>query len=208
MTITDIRRGILRQISQASAASSLSHAVAAALRGSDHGMSWRSFPTALKDVRASFGQGPVSERLHARLRNRENLFLTALIIIYLTPIWAFKYFPSQDGPAHINNANIIREYHERALFREYYVLNKDPVPNWFGHLVLAGLMYFMPALVAEKVLLSGYVILLPISVRYVLCAIRPDAGFLTVLTFPFVYNFLLHMGFYNFAYSLAMFFEV
>jgi hypothetical protein len=113
-------------------------------------MRWRSFPTTLKDVRASFGQAPISECLHAGLSNRENLFLTALIIIYLMPIWAFKYFPLQDGPAHINNANIIREYHKRALFREYYVLNKEPVPNWFGHLILAGLMYFMPALVAEK----------------------------------------------------------
>jgi hypothetical protein len=146
------------------------------------------------------------ERLHAGLSDRENLLVTALIIIHLIPIWTFKYFPSQDGPAHINNAKIIHEYHHRTVFREYYILNKDPVPNWFGHLVMAGLMYFMPALVAEKVLLSGYVILLPISIRYVLRTIRPDTGFLTILAFPFIYNFLFHMGFYNFSYSLAMFF--
>ena len=69
-------------------------------------------------------------------------------------------------------------------------------------------MYFLPILVAEKVLLSGYVILLPISMRYALRTIRPDAGFLAILAFPFVYNFLFHMGFYNFSYSLAMFFFV
>jgi hypothetical protein len=101
----------------------------------------------------------ILEPVQARLRSRENLFFTALIIIHLIPIWAFRYFPSQDGPAHINNANIIREYHSRPVFREYYVLNKDLVPNWFGHLVMAGLMYLVPALVAEKILLSGYVIL-------------------------------------------------
>ena len=108
----------------------------------------------------------------------------------------------------MNNATIIREYHDRPVFREYYSLNKNLVPNWVGHLVLAGLMYLMPALVAEKMLLSGYVILLPISLCYVLRTIRPDGAFLTVLIFPFVYNFLLHMGFYNFSDSLVMFFFV
>jgi hypothetical protein len=73
---------------------------------------------------------------------------------------------------------------------------------------MAGLMYLIPALAAEKVLLSGYVILLPISLCYVLRTIRPDGAFLTVLIFPFVYNSLLHMGFYNFSYSLVMFFFV
>jgi hypothetical protein len=85
---------------------------------------------------------------------------------------------------------------------------KDLTPNWVGHLVMAGLMYLIPALVAEKMLLSGYVILLPISICYVLRAIRPDGAFLTVLIFPFVFNALLHMGFYNFSYSLVMFFFV
>jgi len=91
---------------------------------------------------------------------------------------------------------------------KYYRLNTDFVPNWVGHVVLAGLMALMPALVAEKMLLSGYVVLLPISLGYVLRTIRPDGIFLTVLIFPFVYNFLLHMGFYNFSYSLVMFFFV
>ena len=155
-----------------------------------------------------FGQAPGSARVRAGLCNCEKLCFIALIIIHLIPIWTFKYFPSTDGPAHINNANVIREYHDRPIFREYYILNKDPVPNWFGHLVMAGLMYLMPALVAEKMLLSGYVILLPIAMRYVLCTIRPDAGFLAILAFPFVYNYPLHMGFYNFSYSLVMFFFV
>src|SRR5215510_2589667 len=91
---------------------------------------------------------------------------------------------------------------------KYYRLNTDFVPNWVGHVVLAGLMALMPALVAEKMLLSGYVVLLPIALGYVLRTIRPDGIFLTVLIFPFVYNFLLHMGFYNFSYSLVMFFFV
>jgi hypothetical protein len=153
-------------------------------------------------------QRSVLTRIRAVVSDHDTLLFLALILVHLIPIWAFKYFPSQDGPAHINNANIIREYHSRMVFSEYYILNKAPIPNWFGHLVMAGLMVLMPPLVAEKLLLSGYVILLPISMRYALRTIRPDAGFLVVLAFPFIYNFLLHMGFYNFSYSLVMFFFV
>jgi hypothetical protein len=153
-------------------------------------------------------QRSVLKCVRAGVSNHDTLVCLALILVHLIPIWAFTYFPSQDGPAHLNNATIIREYHDRPIFREYYSLNKDLVPNWVGHLVLAGLMYLMPALVAEKMLLSGYVILLPISLCYVLRTIRPDGAFLTVLIFPFIYNLLLHMGFYNFSYSLVMFFFV
>lgn len=152
----------------------------------------------------------VRERIRAWLSDRENLFFAALIVLNLIPIWGFKYFPSQDGPIHVENASIIREYHHQDLttFRDYYILNKKPVPYWSGHLIMAGLMFIVPVLIAEKIFLTSYVILLPVSTRYALMAIRPESGFLAFLAFPFIYNFLLHWGFYNFCYSLPMFFFV
>jgi hypothetical protein len=139
-----------------------------------------------------------------------NLCFILLIVLHLIPIWAFTYFPSEDGPSHINNANIVRAYHhpEHPIFREYYVLNRHPMPNWFSHIVMAGLMSVVPALVAEKILLSGYIILLPISIRYVLCTLRPGSASFAFLAFPFIYNFPLHKGFYNFSYSVPLCFFV
>jgi hypothetical protein len=144
------------------------------------------------------------------LNDGENRLFLALVLVHLIPLWAFGYFPSQDGPAHLGNAAIIRDYHDPAstAFRAYYVFNQRFTPNWAGHLVLAGLMSLMPPGIAEKAFVSGYVILLPVAIRYAVLAARPDAGFLAVLGFPFVYNYLLHMGFYTFSYSLAMFFFV
>jgi hypothetical protein len=149
-----------------------------------------------------------SKRLCVWLSDRENLLFAVLIVLHLMPIWAFTYFPSQDGPAHLDNANIIREYYhpDRAILRQYYIFNENPEPMWFGHLMLAGLLSIVPLFLAEKVFLSGYVILLPIAVRYALKAIRPESGFLAVLAFPFIYNFFFHMGFYSFFYSLVVFF--
>lgn len=142
----------------------------------------------------------------AWLSKRENILFALLIVVHLLPLWLFKYFPSQDGPSHIYNSNVLHEYFfpERSLFREYFVINHQLVPNWFIHTVLAALMYIVPPLIAAKIVLSGYVILLPVSLRYALNAIRPDTH-LSFLAFPFIYNYMVHMGFYNFSYSLPMF---
>jgi hypothetical protein len=142
------------------------------------------------------------------LIDRENLVFLALLVAHLIPLWAYHYFPSQDGPAHLANAVILREYRdpEYTAFRAYYAVNDRFTPNWLGHLVLAGLMGLVPPLVAEKLFLTGYVVALPLAIRYAVRGIRADASFLAVLGFPFVYNYTLHMGFYSFSYSLAAFF--
>jgi hypothetical protein len=149
---------------------------------------------------------PATKPVH---RLEKPLFL-ALLAAHLVPVWGFRYFPSQDGPAHLENAAILRDYHDpdRPLLRTFYHLNTDPVPNWFSHLLLAGLLNVASPLVAEKVLLTVYWTLLPLSVRYAVRAVRPDAGYLAVLAFPFADNVFLHMGFYNFCFSLAFYFLV
>jgi hypothetical protein len=151
---------------------------------------------------------PDKPRPAAWLRDPGNLPFLALLVLYVVPLWAFRFFPSQDGPTHLENAVILREHHRRPFLQEFYDLNTHFDPNWFGHLVLAGLMSALPVLAAEKVLLTGYLVLLPLSARYALNAVRPGAGFLAVLAFPFAQNFLYHMGFFNFSYSLAVFFLV
>lgn len=142
-------------------------------------------------------------------RKRSGFFIfTALVLIHLIPIWIFDYFPSQDGPAHIENASVIRDYHhpDRSILRTYYTFNKNFTPTWFGHLILVGLMYIVPAVIAEKIFLTLYVILFPISVRYALNAVSSDNNFLAYMSFPFIYNYTLHLGFYSFCLSLSLFF--
>ncbi|MHC4453592.1 MAG: hypothetical protein ACYSWS_02730 [Planctomycetota bacterium] len=140
----------------------------------------------------------------------EGFIFVVLIIIHLIPIWLFEYFPSQDGPVHLENATILSEYHnpEASTLRQYYIINKSNISNWLIQIVLAGLISITSLSFAEKIMLSGYIILMPLSVRYALKAINPGAKFLTFLSFPFIYNYTFHVGFYSFAYSLPMFFFV
>jgi hypothetical protein len=140
----------------------------------------------------------------------DTVLFVALLAIEIAPIWYFRYFPSTDGPAHLENAAILREYHDpdRQLYRDFYTINTRPEPNWLGHLLLAGLLFVAPPLVAEKIVLTGYLLLLPLSARYAMRSIRPDAGFVALLAFPFVPNRFFHMGFHNFCYSFPLFFFV
>ncbi len=138
----------------------------------------------------------------------ERWLFAALLVLHLLPVWAFRFAPTQDGPAHLSMAAVLRAWDtpDGEPLREYFRENEEAIPNWFIFFLLAKAFAFLPLPVAEKILLSAYVVLLPLSVRFALGAIRPRARFLSVLAFPFTYNFLLNMGFYNFCFSLAAFF--
>jgi hypothetical protein len=147
-------------------------------------------------------------RVRRWLRNPDRLLFAILLVLHVLPLWWFPFFPSQDGPAHVENAEILRTYGraDRPLLRTFYEINTHPDPNWFGHLVLAALMTVLPPLAAEKVLLTGYLLLLPLALAYALRAVRPGGGPAALLAFPFLHNLFFHMGFYNFCYSLPLFF--
>ena len=142
----------------------------------------------------------------------EGLLFAVLLILHVAPIWAFRFIPTQDGPGHQALAFILRQYGrpDAGLLRHYYALNREALPNWFIFFLLTRVLRFLAVPVAEKVLLTVYAILLPLSVRYALKGIAREGsdrtGFLAILSFPFIYNYTLHMGFFNFCFSLPAFF--
>ncbi|MCP4283810.1 MAG: hypothetical protein GY792_05085, partial [Gammaproteobacteria bacterium] len=128
-----------------------------------------------------------------------------LVAIYLVPVWAFTYFPSLDGPVHLSIANALVEFSQpdSAIFQEYYELNPFPVPNWSISGILYLLIHFTDPLTAEKIFLSLYTILAPLSLRYALVAITRRSAYLYLFTFPLLFHYPLHLGFYN--YSIGIF---
>jgi hypothetical protein len=140
---------------------------------------------------------------------RSNALLWAgLWILQLAPVWALRWFPSQDGPSHLENANILLLLPRAGLpvFGDYLVLNRQPTPNWLGHLALTALIRAFGPFAAEKILVTAYIVGLPLAVAYAFAALRRGSAPLAVLSFPFLYNCLLHYGFYNFCLSVALFF--
>ena len=152
-----------------------------------------------------------------RRRSAFTYIVIALIAAHLLPLWIFKYFPSQDGASHIYNAYLLKEYSNPAMYkvRECFELNLTLFPNWFSHAFMAGLMFLVSPLIAEKILLSLCIASAPLSLFYFLRAVDGSGAetplgsgnqILGLIGFLFGYNYLLHMGFYNFAISFPLFF--
>src|SRR3954447_7853707 len=130
-----------------------------------------------------------------------------LAILSLAPIWAASYLPTADGPSHVYNSWVLHELvaGKAGVVSQWYAVDWRPHPNWTGHAVLALLMTVFPPLIAEKLLVSGIVLLFLYAVwRYAGEEGRPYA----FIAFPFAYNLLFQMGFYNFCIGAALFFLV
>ena len=130
-------------------------------------------------------------------------------ILCLLQIWLPTYYLSGDGPSHLYNANILHDFwvgKNVDFYSRFYELNQEPNPNWISHIVLAMLMFLFKGVVAEKVLLSGYVLLF-LSGGYVLFKrLSNNSHYWPLIIFLFVFNRFLVAGFYNFVISIAFFF--
>ena len=132
----------------------------------------------------------------------------ALAFLYVLPFWAVHHLPTTDGPSHTYNAWIIRQYANTAqypLFQRHYEVVWKPYPNWTSHATMALLMFVVPPLLAEKLLVSGYVLLFLGGAWYLVGAVRPEERWLAFLAFPFAYHQLFQYGFYNFSISVGLF---
>ena len=113
-----------------------------------------------------------------------------LILIHLLPIWLFDFFPTQDGPSHIYNSQVLREYWNPEYgFQAFYNINWNLFPNWLSHFALAVLMIVFSPIIAEKIFLSAYVIFFPVAILYFLNAIEYGRERISLVVFPFIYNY-------------------
>ncbi len=136
----------------------------------------------------------------------EKKLFQLMILLNMLPVLLFRFFPTMDGPAHLYNSNIISEllFNSHSTLNNYFAINPEPVPNWLSHFILALTNLFLPAWVAEKVLLILYFVLLPLSFRsFVKIYNKPV---LSYIIFPFTYSFLFYIGFYNYCLAFILLF--
>lgn len=129
-----------------------------------------------------------------------------LVIFHAVPVLLLNLFVSHDGPAHLDNANIINNLllHADSPAHDFFEFNPIILPNWTGHVLLMLFNYLLPAWLAEKLLLLLYIITFPLAYRYLLKSINPEALSISYLVFPFIYTLLLYLGFYNFLLSIPL----
>ena len=136
----------------------------------------------------------------------ERRLFALLVGLNLLAIWSVRFFPSQDGPIHLEIAAVLRDLLSGtpSILGRYFELNPHwAQPNWLVYPPLIALSALVSAPIAEKLLLSGYVILFPLALRYALGQVRSEGTYLAFFGFPLVLGYLLHMGFYNFSFGLV-----
>ncbi|NML67344.1 hypothetical protein HHL22_19250 [Hymenobacter sp. RP-2-7] len=140
-----------------------------------------------------------------RIRWEQGLFWL-LLAAHLLPLWSHRYFLTSDGPAHLYNAWLLKAMllHPGSAAHQLLAFNFNPEPNYLSHLLLGGLLTALPPWLADKLVLTLYVAGLPLALRYLLGALRPDASWLAVLSFPLIYSVVLLWGFYNFCLSIVI----
>jgi hypothetical protein len=150
---------------------------------------------------------PRPSRLPAR--SGAALVFWLLVGLHLVPVWAFHYVPTQDGPTHLFSSLILKD-HGLACTRydQFFVVRSDPLPNWVAHLLLAGLMYVFPPLVAEKVLVSFYILGFAWAARYFLTSLGGAGNLLAAAGLLFVFNRCFWLGFYNFCLGMVLYWAV
>ncbi len=136
----------------------------------------------------------------------ELLLFTLFTLLNLLPFVATKFFPSMDGASHLANSNIINQItvHGNEFFRQFFILNPEPVPNWISHFLVSLMTLVMPAFLAEKILIMLILAGTPFAFRALVNAISPEKTLLSFLVFPFTHSMFFFFGFFNFCMGIMV----
>jgi hypothetical protein len=136
------------------------------------------------------------------------VLLTAGLAVQLAPVLLLPVVLTQDGPAHVDGAWVLLHHGDDdavgAALRTHYAVDLSPVPNMLTTLLLAGLLGVVGPDVAEKVVVSGFVVLLVAALRFALQGVDRRAGWLAVAALPLAGSRLVAYGFYNFCWGVAL----
>jgi len=141
--------------------------------------------------------------LHSSL---ERILFGVALLLLLLPVWIGPMYLMQDGPRHSDIAHLIEAFlaGPSPLISQTYESMFLPLPNWTTYLLLIPLQALLGDAIAMKVVVSIYVLGLPLSARVALRwtnAASPEAGWLLL---PFVHSLLLSIGLLNFLLALPL----
>jgi len=140
------------------------------------------------------------------IKKTEPILFYLIVIIFATPVFCNDYFVTNDGPAHVYNANLIAHYfgayheHITALFN----FNTSIEPNWIGHIILILFKLFASGAFSEKLLVAFILLTFPIAVRNLIITLNKENALIAWLSIPFAFNFILGLGFYNFSIGIVI----
>jgi hypothetical protein len=141
--------------------------------------------------------------LPARPDRLQDLPLAVAVAVELLVLALLPRVVTVDGPAHVAGGWALAHAGDPVVSR-LYEIDLQALPNLLATFLLAGLLTVVGPDAAEKLLVAGYAVLLPLALRYALRGVDPRAGWLAVVAVPFTGSYLFFYGFYNFCLGLAL----
>jgi hypothetical protein len=138
------------------------------------------------------------------------LLFVALSVCTLQ-IWWPAYFVTGDGPCHVYNAQILHDTwvgKNVSFYSRFYDVVYQPNPNWFSTAFMAALMFIVNGILAEKILLTIYVLLFVGGLYSLLKKINAGGALWVFSVFVIVFPHVLSKGFYNFSFGMAFYFWI
>src|ERR1035437_9794754 len=135
----------------------------------------------------------------------ESFIFIVITILNLFPVLFTKFVPTLDGACHLYNSKLMNYllFDAPSRINDFFIFNHEPVPNYFGQIVLSFFNLFLPAWLSEKSLIIIYLVAFPLSFRRLVKTITPNNLFLSYLIFPFTYNIIFfYFGFYNNCFAI------
>ncbi|NEU95844.1 hypothetical protein [Bradyrhizobium uaiense] len=138
------------------------------------------------------------------------LLFAALLVLLDGPIWLVKLVPTQDGPVHLAQADLIARFGWGGALQEpaasFYQWNPRIEPNSAIYLLLAALIRLTgDALVANSLFLSLYGLVWIVAAFAASRAETERPLLPALLLLPIAFGVFIHWGFYNFALGIPLF---
>lgn len=128
-----------------------------------------------------------------------------LLISYVSFLLSLGALPSEDGPVHVYYADVFRDLLTGGnSYSHYFEIRHWLAPYALIYYLFIALDRFVSPLIADRLVVCLYTILLVCGFRYLLRVLNPRSAAIAVLVFPFVFNKFVYLGFYNFALAVAL----
>ncbi len=138
------------------------------------------------------------------------LICLAVALVLIVPVWLVDIVPTQDGPIHLTQADMIARFGWGGALSEptrtFYEWNARIEPNYSVYIILAALIRMTgDTLVAQSVYLTLYGLFSVLAAYWAARAEtdRPLLPFLLLL--PIAFGLYIHFGFFNYALGLPAF---
>lgn len=138
--------------------------------------------------------------------NYGQIYYILLLLGHIGLVWSLPYVPTQDGPSHIYNLIILHDLLNGGKeWGNFFSYQLRAVPNLGFILPAYPLLHFFPPIVAERIFLSIYIVLMGVSVPFFLKTFKKSSLPASYFVFPLIFSYTFLMGFYSYIITVPLF---